>query len=122
MAPAASDSGRVLTTRLGSKNWMTPRPSHFRAGAHRVVEGKQARLQFLQANSADRAGELGRETGARRCVVHLQRDGAAFGVAQRGLEGFGQALAHVVAHLQAVDDDVDGVLLRFASLGTASIS
>ena len=29
MAPAASDSCGAVTTRFGSKNWMTPRPSHF---------------------------------------------------------------------------------------------
>jgi hypothetical protein len=42
--------------------------------------------------------------------VHLQRDGAAFGLLQRGFDRFREALAHVLAHLQAVDHDIDGVL------------
>ena len=50
-------------------------------------------------------------------AVHLQRDGAAVGVAQRGLEGFGEALAHVIAHLEPVDDDVDAVFLRLREFG-----
>ncbi len=49
-------------------------------------------------------------------AVHLQRDGPALGMAQRRFERFGQALAHVVAHLQAVDDDIDVVLLRLGQL------
>ena len=87
-----------------------------RAGAHRVVEREQARLEFLQRVGADRAGELGREQvlGA---AVHLERHGPPLGVAQRRLEGFGQALTHVVAHLEAIDHDIDGVLLRLGQLG-----
>jgi hypothetical protein len=50
-------------------------------------------------------------------AVHFVGDGAAVGVAQRGLEGFGQALAHVVANLQPVDDHVDAVLVRLGELG-----
>ena len=50
-------------------------------------------------------------------AVHLVSNGAAVGVAQRGLERLGEALADVVAHLEAVDDDVDGVLLRLGELG-----
>ena len=81
-----------------------------RAGAHRRVEREQARLQLRQRVAADRAGELGRieMLGAR---VHLERERAAVGDAQRGLEALGQALARVVARLQAVDHDVDVVLL-----------
>ena len=49
--------------------------------------------------------------------VHLKYHGAALGQAQGGLEAFGQALLHVVAHLQAVDHDVDVVLLGLFQLG-----
>ena len=49
--------------------------------------------------------------------VHLVGDGASVGVAQCRFEGLGEALAHVVAHFQAVDDDIDGVFLRLGQLG-----
>ena len=49
--------------------------------------------------------------------IHLQRDGAAIGMTQRRLEGFGQTLAQIVARLEAVDDEIDVVLFRFGELG-----
>ncbi|MDT4830208.1 hypothetical protein FQZ97_636620 [compost metagenome] len=87
------------------------------AGAHGRVEREQPRLQLAHGVAADRAGELGRETvfGA---AVHFDRDGAALGQAQRGLEAFGQALSLRVGalffgrtHLDAVDHHVDVVFL-----------
>ncbi len=42
--------------------------------------------------------------------VHLDRHRAAVGMAQRGLERFGQALLGFRADLQPVDDDLDGML------------
>ena len=87
-----------------------------RAGAHRVVEREDARFELLQRVRAHRAGEFGREQ-VLLLRLHLVGDGAAVGVAQRRLERFGEALAHVVAHLEAVDDDVDRVLLRLGELG-----
>ena len=86
-----------------------------RAGAEGIVEREDARFEFGERVRARGAGELGREQ-VLAATVHLQRDGAAVGVAQRGLEGFGEALAHVVAHLEAIDDDVDIVLLRLGEL------
>jgi hypothetical protein len=50
-------------------------------------------------------------------AVELQREGAPIGDAQRGLEALGQPLRHVGAHAQAVDDDVDVVLLGLLQLG-----
>ena len=79
------------------------------ARAGRVVEREQARLQFGHAVAAHRAGEAGGKQ-LLRAVVHVQRDGAAFCLLQRRFQRFGQTLAHVGAHLQAVDDDVDRVL------------
>ena len=49
--------------------------------------------------------------------VHFQRDGAPFRVAQCGFEGFGQSLAHVVAHLEAVNDHIHRMLLALGQLG-----
>ena len=43
-------------------------------------------------------------------AVHLDRERAAVGMAQCGLERFGKALLGVGAHLEAVDHDFDGVL------------
>jgi hypothetical protein len=62
-----------------------------RAGAHGAVEAEQARLQFGQRIAAHRAAELAAEE-VLDAAVHLQRDGAAVGDAQAGLEALGQAL------------------------------
>jgi hypothetical protein len=67
-----------------------------RAGAHRVVEREQARLQLLQRIAADIAGELV-GVNVLGAAVHFERHGAAVGQAQRGLEAFGQALLDVGA-------------------------
>lgn len=87
----------------------------FRARAHRVVEREQSRLEFLQRVRAHRAREL-RAEQVFLVRVHLERDRAAVGQAQRGLERLGEALLHVRAHFQAVDDDVDRVLLVLLEL------
>ena len=85
----------------------------FRAGADRVVEGEQARFQFGDRVAADGAGELGREQVFLVAVeFHGQR--APVGVPQRRLEGLGQALLGVGAHLEAVYHDIHAV---FAVLG-----
>src|SRR5690349_24151186 len=52
--------------------------------------------------------------GRRR--FHLERDRAAVGQPQRGLEALGQPLLHVGAGAQAVDDHVDVVLLGLLEL------
>lgn len=49
--------------------------------------------------------------------VHLQREGAAVGQAQRGLEGFGQALLEFRVDLDAIDHHLDGVLVVLLQLG-----
>jgi hypothetical protein len=88
----------------------------FGAGAHRVIEGEQARLQFLQRVAAVGAGELV-GVDVLGAGVHLQRHRAAVGQAQRGLEALGQALLDLGLDLDAVDDHVDRVLLGFLQLG-----
>ena len=53
-------------------------------------------------------------------AIHLHRDGAPVGVAQRRLERFGQALLDCVGtalDLQPVDHDLDGVLAVAVELG-----
>ncbi len=87
-----------------------------RAGAHRIVEGKEARLQFGQREAAHRAGELGGEQMF-PAVIHLHRDGAAVGVGEGGFEGLGQPLARVGTHLEPVHHDVHAVLGVLGELG-----
>ena len=108
-----------------------------RARSHGRVEREQARLEFRDRITAHGAGELGvEEVGlrlaltptlsrgesefihpparwerARVKVMHFERDGATAGQAQRGFETLGQALREFRAHLDAVDHDVDVVLL-----------
>ena len=43
-------------------------------------------------------------------VIHLDGDGAAVAVPERGLERLGESLLHVRANAQPVDDDLDRVL------------
>ena len=86
-----------------------------RAGTDRRVEREQTRLQLGNRVAAHRAGELGVEQMF-LLVLDFKRDGAATGQAQRGFKAFGQALLDFRAHLEAVDDDVDVVLLGFFQL------
>ncbi len=83
-------------------------PVALRAGARRVVEGEQARLELGEREGAHRAGEA---RGEQVCAtqVHLHRERAPVGVGQRGLEGLRQAAAQIGAHLDAVDHDLDVV-------------
>src|SRR3569833_1118052 len=89
-----------------------------RAGAGRIVERKQARLELGEAVAADRAGEFGGEDElfalgivdeghARDAVAHLER----------GLDGVGEALLDVRAHLEAIDHHLDAVLLAEVEFG-----
>jgi hypothetical protein len=55
------------------------------AGAHRVVEGEQARFEFLQRVVADRAGELRREQ-VLLAGIHFHGERAALGMHQGGFE------------------------------------
>ncbi len=99
-----------------------------RTGADRRIEREQARLELGDRPVADRAGELrvepvltGRCMGRRRAVrwrrrIHFHGDGAAVGQPQRRFEALGQPLLHVGTHAQAVDHDVDVVLLGLLQL------
>ena len=81
------------------------KPAAFRAGAERIVEGEQARLDLGNGEAGDRAGEFLREQHAlfgMRALQALAFDGGAvgefghrhaFGKLQSGLEAFGEPLA-----------------------------
>jgi hypothetical protein len=87
-----------------------------RAGAHRVVEREDARLQLRQGVIAHRTGKLGREQGL-GAALHIDGNGLAVGMAQRRLEGFGEALLDLGAHLQTIHHRLDGVLLVLFQFG-----
>ena len=80
------------------------------AGASRVVEGKEARLETGQAVAADRAGKAIRKH--ERVAVGVVRKGDACHALrqrERCLEGFGETLPGVGAHAQSIDHDIDAV-------------
>ena len=89
-----------------------------RAGAHRVVEREQARLELGQRVVAHRARVLGGKQMF-LAAVRFHYDGLAVGVAQGGFQGLGETLAGVRPRAQPVDDYVDRVLdvLRHARDG-----
>ena len=102
-----------------------------RAGAIGVVEGKEPGLDLGDGEAGDRAGEFFREQDSLRAALVVDLCGLlvglpfssaaaggrvgifdhreAFGELQRGLKAFGEALADVGAHHDAVDHDVDVV-------------
>ena len=83
------------------------------AGAGGVVEGEQARLQFIDAVAALRAGETSGKTDILVIAVHVTDRCQAVGQAEGGFKGFRQADAQVLAHLEAVDHHFDAMLLLF---------
>ena len=74
-----------------------------------VVEREHARRDFRQADAAVDAGEILAEH-QELAIDNLHVDDALAEL-QRRFERIGQALLHAFAHNQAVDDDLDGVLL-----------
>ena len=107
--------------RFGSKKVMVPSPSHARAGAHRIVEREEPRLQLRQRIAADRARELRREQ-VLAAGVHLDRECAAIGVAQRGLEA---SASRCFASARAFSRSTTTSMVCFwffASFGSASMS
>ena len=95
---------------LGVEHRDLAQPVAGRAGAHRRVEAEQARLELGQRIAAHRAAELAAEQ-VFAAAVHLQRDRAAVGDAQGRLEALREPLLDVGLAAQAVDDDVDVVLV-----------
>ena len=80
-----------------------------RAGAERVVEGEQPRLDLVDGEAGDRAGEARGEDDALALVGRVDEQ-QAVGEAERGLHAVGQAGAEVRLHRQAVDHHLDIVL------------
>ena len=85
------------------------------AGTDRIVEREQSRLEFADAVATDPAGEFRREhdfgASARALAFHRHHACHAFAESECGLEGFGQTLFQIRAHAEAIDDDINIVLL-----------
>ena len=83
------------------------------AGAGRVVEGEDARLQLRHGVAALRAGEVGGEGHGSDplLAVHGHHQYYAAGEGQRRLERLGQTQGQVIAHLEAIHHHLDGVFL-----------
>ena len=109
---------RIGDDLLGIEELLSAEAVAARAGADRTVEGEQPRLELGQGVVADRAGEFVREhqLGALR-VVHVGDPRHALAQPQGGLEGFGQPLAQIGPHLEAIDDRLDRVLAAHVELG-----
>ena len=109
--------GRARPAR-GRPRTCVPRPSQARAGAVGRVEREVAGRELLEALAVRGARQLLGEgeqldLGIRRRVLagHQLDLGDALGELQRGLHRVGEAALDAVAQHQAVDDDLDGVLL-----------
>ena len=111
MAPPASDRCGKATTRLGSKNVTCAQAVAARAGAHRVVEREEARLELGERVAADRAGELRREEVLlARCRSRPRPRGRRRGAAPSRTIRRGAASHSARRRLQPVDHDLDRVL------------
>ena len=84
-----------------------------RAGAGRVVEREQPRLELADGRGcrSGRRSSAEKIISSPRLIVHRRDQRDAVRQLQRGFKRFGQALLQVGAHFEAVDDDFDGVLL-----------
>ena len=92
-----------------------PQARALRAGPVGGVEGEGTRLHLVQGQGVlvGAGPPLGEAAPAVRVVgpqVHLLNDHQAVGQPQGGLHRVGQALAHALAHDQAVHDHLDVVL------------
>ncbi len=130
MAPSRSVRSGSGTIRSAIDLLLRAEPVAGRAGAEGIVEREQPRLDLRNGEAGDRAGEFFREQHAlmrlvqrlvgraagrgffrRQRLVGEFGDRQAVGELQAGLEAVGETRRHVGAHDDAVDDDVDVVLV-----------
>ncbi len=83
-----------------------------------IVEREELWLQLTDRVSTDGAGEASRENHLFAVVLffHRRDQGDAVGQFQRRFERFGEALLQVVADLETVHHNVDGVLFLLIQL------
>ena len=86
------------------------------AGAGRVVEGEQTRLQFADAVPALRAREARGEDHIRHRRIHIDDQRQAVAQFKGRLEGFGEAQFEVFADFEAVHHDFDRMLFPFVEI------
>ena len=123
----AAAQGLVLVgnDQVGVDVLLDPEPAAGRAGAERIVEGEQPRLDLGDRESRHRAGEFFREDQAfagivlrlvglaaagRRGAVRELGDGEPLGELERGLQRIRQPGPEVGPHHQPVHHHVDVVL------------
>ena len=117
MAPSFSDSSASGIDELGVDLERRAEAVAGRAGAVRRVEREVARRRLLEAAPVDGAHEVLAErqqvvVGGRLALApHDLQLGDAVGQLQRGLQRVGEAAVDALAHHEAVDDDLDRVLL-----------
>ena len=89
------------------------------AGAVRVVERKQPRLEFGQAVAADRAGKAVREHQRLAPGLVVERETRrALGQPEGRLERLGEALRGIGTHLEPVDHGLDRMAAARVERGT----
>ena len=99
----------VVHDQVGVEVELRAEPVTGRAGAERVVERKEARLDFRDREAGDRTGEFRREDRLLAGIgVFGDRD--AVGQFERSLERIGEPVAKLAIDNDAVDDDLDVVL------------
>ena len=114
---AVGDAGRrVGDDQVRVEVLLDAQPVALLAGADRVVEREQARLEFADAVAALGAGETRREHEVVAVPFDETRRGDPLGELQGRLERLGQALLHVGPDTQAVDHRLDRVLLVLVEL------
>ncbi len=92
------------------------------AGAERCVERERSRLELIDCEwvvvgARELLGEPARAVGIVLGQVDVVDDDESVGEVERSLDRLGEALLHRVLDLQAVDHDVDRVLLLLLELG-----
>ena len=118
--PAGQRQMRIRDDLPGIEKILGAEPVAGRAGADRAVEGEQSRLELAQRVVADGTGEFVRkhEFAALR-IVHEGNTRHTRAQAQCRFERFGEALAQVGPHLEAIDDCLHGVLAAHIEFGRA---
>ena len=111
----AQGEGRIGHDEIGLDMQLRAEPAAGGAGAIGIVEGEEPRLDLIDGEARDGAGEfLGEDDAAGGTFLVLlvgefgNRD--ALGKLERGFEGIGKAGRHVGTDDDAVDDDIDIVL------------
>ena len=83
------------------------------AGARRIVEREQARLQIVDRVAATRAGVACRKKYFLALIFHRRDGGNTVSELQCGLEGLGQTEFQVLSDFKTIDDHIDSVLPFF---------